>query len=338
MPAEVFPGSLFLSTPSARRATRAGRHSGRLPAISIHALREEGDRPQLADRGAGGNFYPRPPRGGRLVIALVDVVGEDFYPRPPRGGRPCNPFWKPLPVEFLSTPSARRATHPATASAGSWPISIHALREEGDKACCRSAYCSRLFLSTPSARRATFNYEGKLRDFLISIHALREEGDGAVTMPPVASCDFYPRPPRGGRPGYNAGLVRDAQFLSTPSARRATRYDRAGLHRLRISIHALREEGDSLPSTIRKSSANFYPRPPRGGRQWRRYCPPGWRYFYPRPPRGGRQVTFGVALRLGCISIHALREEGDLRESRHRPRLQNFYPRPPRGGRRTPKT
>ena len=35
--------SAFLSTPSAGRATRAGRHSGRLPTISIHALREEGD-------------------------------------------------------------------------------------------------------------------------------------------------------------------------------------------------------------------------------------------------------------------------------------------------------
>ena len=38
-----------------------------------------------------------------------------------------------------------------------------------------------------------------------------------------------------------------------------------GTH-IKISIHALREEGDSLPSTTPVSSANFYPRPPRGGR------------------------------------------------------------------------
>ena len=34
----------------------------------------------------------------------------------------------------------------------------------------------------------------------------------------------------------------------------------------RISIHALREEGDSRPPWCRCSAAYFYPRPPRGGR------------------------------------------------------------------------
>ncbi len=35
--------SVFQSTPSARRATRLRRSAGLLQAISIHALREEGD-------------------------------------------------------------------------------------------------------------------------------------------------------------------------------------------------------------------------------------------------------------------------------------------------------
>ena len=35
--------NLFLSTPSARRATRTVTHGGALEVISIHALREEGD-------------------------------------------------------------------------------------------------------------------------------------------------------------------------------------------------------------------------------------------------------------------------------------------------------
>ena len=59
----------------------------------------------------------------------------------------------------------------------------------------------------------------------------------------------------------------DRQFLSTPSARRATgRWRRQHHHRL-ISIHALREEGDMwmIPATPRPSY--FYPRPPRGGRR-----------------------------------------------------------------------
>ena len=34
--------------------------------ISIHALREEGDGLQPRDRTDGYDFYPRPPRGGRL--------------------------------------------------------------------------------------------------------------------------------------------------------------------------------------------------------------------------------------------------------------------------------
>ena len=78
---------------------------------------------------------------------------------------------------------------------------------------------------------------------------------------------FYPRPPRGGRqdhPGlFSRGVdisihalreegdlmqladaVMPATFLSTPSARRATRNHAGGNHDKRISIHALREEGD----------------------------------------------------------------------------------------------
>ena len=57
-------------------------------AISIHALREEGD---------------------------VTTIN---YPR--------------IIEKFLSTPSARRATHPCGPPHRGCPISIHALREEGD--------------------------------------------------------------------------------------------------------------------------------------------------------------------------------------------------------------
>ena len=34
--------------------------------------------------------------------------------------------------------------------------------------------------------------------------------------------------------------------------------------------------------------------------------------FYPRPPRGGRRHSLRELLQIGIISIHALREEGDL--------------------------
>ena len=57
--------SKFLSTPSARRATSR--------VVALSAL--------------PSNFYPRPPRGGRLESVMLEQTDIDFYPRPPRGGR-----------------------------------------------------------------------------------------------------------------------------------------------------------------------------------------------------------------------------------------------------------
>ena len=58
-------GNAFLPTPSARRATQAGRLALVHNDISTHALREEGDPRCRTVPPPGGNFYPRPPRGGR---------------------------------------------------------------------------------------------------------------------------------------------------------------------------------------------------------------------------------------------------------------------------------
>ena len=191
--------------------------------ISIHALREEGDKNVNAEAQATCNFYPRPPRGGRpgrvccgraLLLFLstpsarratktvqnmemtdedfyprpprggrlqntgVPPVSSDFYPRPPRGGRPAGDARMTVALLFLSTPSARRATtvsFPVMSTPSG--ISIHALREEGD------------------ARR----FERRQMQ-AISIHALREEGDTGLYGEMSAAEDFYPRPPRGGRP------------------------------------------------------------------------------------------------------------------------------------------
>ena len=57
--------SIFLSTPSARRATCIAVNAKQHDTISIHALREEGDRFESGHVGMVQNFYPRPPRGGR---------------------------------------------------------------------------------------------------------------------------------------------------------------------------------------------------------------------------------------------------------------------------------
>ena len=60
-----------------------------------------------------------------------------------------------IPVLFLSTPSARRATFALCQAGLISKISIHALREEGDRFV--EFFIGKLaeFLSTPSARRAT---------------------------------------------------------------------------------------------------------------------------------------------------------------------------------------
>ena len=57
-------------------------------------------------------------------------------------------------------------------------------------------------------------------------------------------------------------------------------------------------------------------------------------HFYPRPPGGGRrdQADFPRRDRL-CISIHALRVEGDDAYDSAVETLADFYPRPPGGGR-----
>ena len=78
-----------------------------------------------------------------------------------------------------------------------------------------------------------------------------------------------------------------------------------------ISIHALREEGDFLRQTGSSGKTDFYPRPPRGGRQFLGGVCSDSQNFYPRPPRGGRRQTARGRLVSVVISIHALREEGD---------------------------
>mgnify|MGYP007014002579 CR=1 FL=1 len=236
--------------------------------ISIHALREEGDIRPPAPCCPGRYFYPRPPRGGRRGAASASAVTKNFYPRPPRGGRPGRAR-DPVPRErisihalreegdlvscctrrgvmsFLSTPSARRATIPATTG----PTSSSYFYPRPPRGGRRGAGQSGLMLLS------------------ISIHALREEGDPRPSPPSDGTpWHFYPRPPRGGRPIRQRCRCRKDGFLSTPSARRATD---AGIDYTRlswISIHALREEGDAQGTLITDRGINFYPRPPRGGR------------------------------------------------------------------------
>ena len=79
-----------------------------------------------------------------------------------------------------------------------------------------------------------------------------------------------------------------------------------------ISIHALREEGDELLPGMRNEIGDFYPRPPRGGRQppHHSFCPQERISIHALREEGDRRIRC-YSFRLPCISIHALREEGD---------------------------
>ena len=192
----------------------------------------------------------------------------DFYPRPPRGGR-HQQLWQQL----------RLCT-----------ISIHALREEGDI--------------------SGTGYD--IAALLISIHALREEGDPARPTPLPSMTNFYPRPPRGGRPEA----------------------DQINLNVALISIHALREEGDVLRCRIRRVYPDFYPRPPRGGRPRAGMDNVQYAQFLSTP--SARRATKDTPQ--GSLLLETFLSTPSARRATCRPcpwsrQGRYFYPRPPRGGR-----
>ena len=252
MPTYVEAYVQFLSTPSARRAT----------------LR------RFRDSQGTTYFYPRPPRGGRR--------------RP--GGRG---FYSPA----ISIHALREeGDHRHRGRRRHRRISIHALREEGDTPMAASFSRGRQFLSTPSARRAT-SRATTMRCALPYFYPRPPRGGrpcGRVTR--WTLLNFYPRPPRGGRLSRSTSKVNRSVFLSTPSARRATIKAIDAYLAKAISIHALREEGDNQGHRRIARQSNFYPRPPRGGRQARGAATSPTLYFYPRPPRGGRPLPAGTGL------------------------------------------
>ena len=132
------------------------------------------------------------------------------------------------------------------------------------------------------------------------------------------------------------GFYYEFLFLSTPSARRATHHHCYVPPRHWISIHALREEGDTVFRAASMRGLDFYPRPPRGGRLAERSGIDFEVVFLSTP--SARRAT-QEAPELVCnleISIHALREEGDVEATLDGLTQYDFYPRPPRGGRLRP--
>ena len=191
--------------------------------------------------------------------------------------------------KFLSTPSARRATDKRGLTQRAVAISIHALREEGDRSRPWCGSGRSYFYPRPPRGGRLYELLCIYIDVMISIHALREEGDVAtVSLLPLNSISIHALREEGDPSGYYRGWFPE-KFLSTPSARRATGLPRSPTTPTKISIHALREEGDAVGPAAAAAHD----------------------YFYPRPPRGGRPLASAAYARRVDISIHALREEGD---------------------------
>ena len=191
--------------------------------ISIHALCEEGDPWPLPFQPCRGYFYPRPLRGGRQG-ALSQVIAA---------------------AQFLSTPSARRATSSPFDACVPWSDFYPRPLRGGRPALLRSCRSSHGFLSTPSARRATT----------------------AARLWTRRLPNFYPRPLRGGRPEDKYKELSAKLFLSTPSARRATQKPpRVPQEHQHFYPRPLRGGRRPSPFSYRAGGYHFYPRPLRGGR------------------------------------------------------------------------
>ena len=303
----------FLSTPSARRATKFKYPKQPDLEISIHALREEGD--------------SRLPRARHLLTISIHALREE--------GDVCDCWSEKGASIFLSTPSARRATTTIRNLTAEIKFLSTPSARRATSQCCMERAMRRRFLSTPSARRATCPIRLP-RSFGVYFYPRPPRGGRRNTAGRLADRPhFYPRPPRGGRHRAGGCICPMIQFLSTPSARRATS-DGPAYHKgrayfyprpprggrllnfmahpnpLYISIHALREEGDGIWFVLPAEQRNFYPRPPRGGRRFTHHKFLSAFRFLSTPSARRATCSAGQSARRMPISIHALREEGDL--------------------------
>ena len=236
---------LFLSTPSARRATTFCSRPERPP----------------------GYFYPRPLRGGRHLagddttvlvqflstpsarratalaldgreilhisihalceegdLALYELLKllSNFYPRPLRGGRRTSG----------TTPTAGYYFYPRPLRGGRHQGHGHHHQPED-------------FYPRPLRGGRRVCASGKMEHWGISIHALCEEGDILLPPTPGTQFDFYPRPLRGGRHmvlvlHLSNGTISIHALCEEGDISVPDPID----HYIKISIHALCEEGD----------------------------------------------------------------------------------------------
>ena len=197
-------------------------------------------------------FLPTPSARRATAHLLAQVSGAKFLPTPSaRRATRTTPCICLQNVLFLPTPSARRATPARAHPSSGCNISTHALREEGDRTGRRRSV--HRYISTHALREEgdTTSLTHRQLYCKISTHALREEGDCSMLSCSIGQDNFYPRPPRGGRPAVGSCKFA-TPLISTHALREegdlVVVVDEVGL--FGISTHALREEGDARSAAL----------------------------------------------------------------------------------------
>ena len=252
----------FLSTPPVWVATGVLAPAIHGNGVSIHATRVGGDALEIVTPSFVSWFLSTPP-------VWVATVERDFHKRRVLF-LSTPPVWVATPLlsalklalMFLSTPPVWVATGGTQEARAMYEVSIHATRVGGDK--------------VPTLRR-------RLRKSFYPRHPCGWRR--ATLRCPRSSRRFYPRHPCGWRHRLKSGLWDDKKFLSTPPVWVAT----ASRHWLtnltsaflstppvwvatsnlavstpiyKVSIHATRVGGDSVPLLAPAWFAGFLSTPP----------------------------------------------------------------------------
>ena len=168
------------------------------------------------------NFYPRPPRGGRHVLGQSTAHIKTFLSTP--SARRATP-WQSIhgrSTQFLSTPSARRATQAGYPSVGRRWYFYPRPPRGGRRQPSRCRVCSLYFYPRPPRGGRRRCKDRGRAGVHISIHALREEGDAGWGLTFDAVNEFLSTPSARRATGALLVVKHPERFLSTPSARRAT--------------------------------------------------------------------------------------------------------------------
>ena len=148
------------------------------------------------------------------------------------------------------------------------------------------------------------------------------------------SSDFYPRPPRGGRPDSLDIAVSGGDFYPRPPRGGRPERDRKQSEIIKISIHALREEGDTQAIVAARKIERFLSTPSaRRATIWPIMLV-AVASFLSTPSARRATKACRVAAGLSQFLSTPSARRATMRAAFTPSRWRHFYPRPPRGGRR----